>query len=212
MKPLETAISRAIEHLRKKGKLTGMRLSQSHQDNSGIDLSSSSEQEVARYVSGLVNVAYLHGVEPAKDSWHQINGLLRPIVNATVIELGKVLPYIPGIDKNHLYRAIGIRIGDNTTIAPRVQFDYFHPELIEIGNNCLVGDGAKFWTHNYGLKHFATGNIRVGRNVFIGSETVIGPATSIGDDAHVNFGAFLYGINVPAGAVVKGRPRSEYKR
>ena len=40
---------------------------------------------------------------------------------------------------NNLYRSIGIKIGKNTTIAPRVQFDYLHPELIEIGDNCLIG-------------------------------------------------------------------------
>ncbi len=201
---LEETIIVAVRNLKRIGRLEEIRLSDSHK-NAGVDISQIEEGELRKYVSNLTRLACFHGVGPAKDNWHQINGLTRPIVNAAIIELGKILPYLPGIDKNDLYRAIGIKIGQNTTIAPRVQFDYFHPELIEIGDNCLIGDNVKIWTHDYGIDFFAIGKVKIGNSVFIGSESVIGPATTLGDNVRVNLGAHVYGKNIPADAVVKSR-------
>ncbi|MBW2981432.1 hypothetical protein KY343_01000 [Candidatus Woesearchaeota archaeon] len=212
MKELERAVVKAIRRLRNSGKLRGVRLSNSHNHNSGVDLASVSDEDLKKYIGKVSKTVYFHGVEPAKRSWHQINGLIRPMISAGIIELGKVLPYLPGLDKNNLYRVIGVKIGKDTTIAPRVQFDYFHPELIEIGDKCLVGDAAKFWTHDYGIDNFLMGPIKIGNHVKIGSESVIGPATTIGDNVQVNFGAFIYGKNIPDNAVVKGRERSRYER
>lgn len=208
MGSLEKAVFKAVKRLKHKGRLKGVKLSNSYRQNSGIDLSQIDERELKEYISKITNMAYFHGVEPAKYSWHQINGLIRPIVNAEIIELCKFLPYMPGIDKNNFYRAVGIKIGKNTTIAPRVQFDYFHPELIEIGNNCLVGDAAKFWTHDYRLDSFMVGQIKIGDNVKIGSESVIGPS-KIDHNVIINFGALVYG-NIPANTIVKGREKSAY--
>jgi acetyltransferase-like isoleucine patch superfamily enzyme len=209
---LERAVAKAIRRLRNKGKLRGVRLSTSHKPESGVDLASVSNDDLRKYIGKIARAAYFHGVEPAKRSWHQINGLLRPIISAGIIELGKVLPYLPGIDKNSLYRAVGIKIGKNTTIAPRVQFDYFHPELIEIGDNCLIGDNAKLWTHDYGIDYFLVGPVKIGNNVRVGSESVIGPSTTIGDNVEVNFGAFVYRMNIPDNAKVRGRERSTYEK
>lgn len=210
MKRLEEVVAKVIKNLRTSGKLDGVRLSDSHRNTSGVDISQMEERELTEYISNLTHLAYFHGIEPAKESWHQINGLLRPMVNAGIIELGKFLPYVPGIDKNNLYQAIGIKIGKNTTIAPRVQFDYFHPELIEIGENCLIGDGVKIWTHDYGLNFFMIGRVKIGDSVYISSESVIGPSTTLGDNVRVGFGAFLFATNVPANASVEGRTRSRY--
>lgn len=212
MEQLEKIVLKSIETLRKRRLFEKVILSRSHRKKLGVDISEIGEAELAGYLSSLTNCAYLHGVGAAKENWFRINGLVRPIVNAGVIELAKVLSYIPGFDKNHLYRAIGVKIGKNTTIAPRVQFDYFHPELIKIGDNCLVGDGAKIWTHNYGLDYFMVGSVKIGDNVLISSESVIGPGTTIGSNVQVNFGTFLYRQNIPSNSVVQGRSRSKYTK
>ena len=205
--PLPKIALEVINRLRKGGWLKGIRLSNSHRPDSGIELMGASAQRLEDYLYS--DLLYLHGTAPAKDSWHQINGLLRPIVNATIIELGKYLPYLPIFDKNILYRLIGIKIGKNSTIAPRVQFDYFHPELIEIGDNCLIGDSVKIWTHDYGTDYFMMGRVKIGDSVRIGSESVLGPSI-IGNNVKINFGAFVYG-NVPDNATAYGRERSRYR-
>lgn len=210
MVSIDKVVLKAVKNLKQRGKLNNVKLSTSYRSDSGIDLSQVNESELKDYLSKITNLVYLHGVEPAKESWHQINGLFKPMVNAGIIELGKILPYMPGIDKNHLYRAIGIKIGKNTTIAPRVQFDYFHPELIEIGDNCLIGDGVKIWAHDYGIGYFMMGPVKIGNNVKIGSESIIGPSR-IGNNVKINFGAFVYG-NIPDNAKVKGRERSRYEK
>ena len=209
---IERAVSKAIRRLECQGKLKGVILSKSHRPESGIDLTNIDRNELRKYLSKITKAAYLHGVEPAKRSWYQINGLIKPIISAGIIEVGKVVPYLPGVDKNRLYRAIGIKIGENTTIAPRVQFDYFHPELIEIGDNCLIGDGVKIWTHDYGIDFFMIGPVKIGDNVKVGSESVVGPSTTVGDNVEINFGAFVYGMNIPDKVKVKGRERSGYEK
>lgn len=204
---LDDVALKAVKNLKCAGKLDGVRLSNSYRADSGIDISQVDEEELKEHLLKLTNTIYLHGTEPAKDSWHQINGFWRPIVNAGIIELGKILPYIPGFDKNSLYRAIGVKIGRHTTIAPRVQFDYFHPELIEIGDYCLLGDGVKIWTHDYGLDYFMMGSVKIGNRVRVGSETIIWHS-EIGNNVTINFGAFVYG-KVPDNTKVSGREKNE---
>ena len=212
MKQLEAIIFQAIKNLRNKGKLDGITLSRSHRRDLGINISQINEQELSTHVSKITDMVYFHGIEPAKESWHEINGLIRPIFNAAIIELCKFLPYLPGIDKNNLYRLIGIKIGENTTIAPRVQFDYFHPELIEIGDYCLIGDNAKIWTHEYGIDYFMLGPVKICNKVKISSQATIGPATIIEDNAKINFGAFLYGTRIPERSIVLGQERSDSQK
>ena len=208
MKDLEKVILKTVRNLKSKGKLEDVSLSKSKKEQ-GIDLTQVDEGELKQYLENITNIAYLKGIGPAKDSWHQINGVLRPIVNAGIIELAKHIPYLPGFDKNHLYRATGIKIGKNTTIAPRVQFDYLNPELIEIGDNCIIGDGAKIWTHDYNIDSFMIGSVKIGDNVRIGSESVLFPC-NIGNNVITNFGAFIYG-EIPDNTKVFGRKKSKYE-
>jgi acetyltransferase-like isoleucine patch superfamily enzyme len=117
---------------------------------------------------------FFHGLEVPKKSWYKVSSFYKTSYNAAIIELCKYLPYFPKIDiKNSLLMSLGIKLGKDVTIAPRVQFDYFYPELISIGDNTLIGDGAKLWTHEYGIGYFAIGEINIGRNVYIGSESII---------------------------------------
>ena len=205
MNKFQDAVLGIINNLRKKNRLEGVILSDSYK-SLGIRLKNANEKEVFEYISKLKK-AYFHNIEPAKDSWHQLNGFW-PVYNACLIEFGKIIPYSPIFDKNEIYENIGLSLGKNTTIAPRVQFDYFHPELIEIGENCLIGDSVKIWTHDYGINKFMISPVKIGNNVRIGSETVIGPGTIIGDNVKINFGAFLYGQTIPDNAKISGREKS----
>ena len=56
------------------------------------------------------------------------------------------------------------------------------------------------------------GPVNIGDNVKVGSESVIGPNTTVGDNVEINFGAFVYGIKIPNGTKVKGRERNRYEK
>lgn len=208
MAKLEYVVYKTVKNLQK-SKTFGVFVSDSTRKSNLLQIDHADEAELRDYISNLTNLALFYGIEPAKESWHQINGLWRPIVNAGIIEVCKVLPYLPGLDKNNLYRAIGIEIGHNTTIAPRVQFDYFHPELIEIGDNCLIGDSVKIWTHDYGIDYFGIGSVVIGDNVRVGSEASIF-SSRIGDNVEINFRAFLYNQDIPNNEIVRGQEKSTY--
>lgn len=209
MGTLEDVIRRTVRRISRNPKLQNVTFS-NNRESAGIELGSIDENELEEYLGELTDKAYFRGLPPPKESWHQLNGIMRPIVNAAVIELCKYLPYLPGLDKNNLYRAIGIKIGRDSTVAPRVQFDYFHPELIGIGDHCIIGDNVQIWTHMYDRKgDFMLGPVKIGDRVLVGANSVLGPC-GIGDDVTINMGAFVYG-NVPSGAKVRGRERSRFE-
>lgn len=114
---------------------------------------------------------YFTNLPPPIKSWTWVRNPIRIAYNAGLLEISKYIPS-PRL-KNLLFRHLGIKIGKNSTVAPRVQFDYFYPELIEIGDYCVIGDGARIWTHDYGIAYFAVGETKIGNYVLIGSEAII---------------------------------------
>ena len=199
MRNLEVAVYDAIKNLRRKNKVDGVRLSLSHRP-SGLLITENDIFDLLASLRGSRYGAYFHGLNPAKDSWRDVFGVTRPLWNATIIELCKYLPYLGFLDKNDLYRMLGIRIGKNTTIGPRVQFDCFNPELIEIGDSCLVGDSASFWTHDYYTNSLFIGSVNIGDRVKIGACSIIGPS-DIGNDVEIGVNSFVYG-KVPSNSRV----------
>lgn len=151
--------------------------------------------EVIRELTACKKGVIFRGIEIPKKSWYKVNNPYRTYYNAGMIEFCKFLPYFPQIDiKNPLLKSIGIKLGKDVTIAPRVQFDYFYPELISIDDNTLIGDGAKLWTHEFGPDYFAIGEIKINKNCYIGSEALIGPLSEIKVNSKINARAIvIYG-------------------
>ena len=127
-----------------------------------------------------------------------------------ILQSAKNIPYLPIFDKNIIYRLASIKIGKNVSIAPRVQFDYFHPELIEIGNNVLIGDNVEIWSHNYGLNYFGIGHIKIGDNVTIGGSAIIMPC-EVGDNVTIGVKSIVYG-KIPSNSRVIGQKINEYEK
>lgn len=202
MTDLEECVYKIVKNLKRKKSPDGINLSEYHQGGPSIELANVKPEELKKFISELSTSACFNGTKPARESWRQLNRTFRPIINALAIELGKVLPYLPGVDKNNIYRAIGIKLGNKTTVAPRVQFDYFHPELITIGNNCLIGDNARIWTHIYDLDYFMVGPVTIGDNVRVGSQVTIFPGTTIGNNVAIDYGAQVHG-NIPDDRIVR---------
>ncbi len=103
--------------------------------------------------------------------WPRIRNPLRVALNYLVIRISGVLPFQR--IKNSLYRSIGIKVGENVSIGLEVTFDIFFPELIEIGDNSIIGYRATLLCHEFLIDKWKKGPVRIGRNVLVGANTTV---------------------------------------
>jgi acetyltransferase-like isoleucine patch superfamily enzyme len=130
-------------------------------------------------------------------------GPLRIVTNYLVIYAAKHLPSLAL--KRALFRALGMKLGRNVTIASGVTLDYFYPELIEIGDDTIVGMDAMILTHEFLHDRLRVGAVRVGRGVLVGANSTVLVGVSIGDGARISAMSLVH-KSVPAGAFVGGNP------
>lgn len=115
--------------------------------------------------------------------------------------------------KNRL-RCKGVKLGENCEIYKSVDFGS-EPYLIELGNHVRINEGVRLFTHDGGmwvLREFASekfckadkfGKIRIGNNVHIGTNSIIMPGVTIGNNCIIGCGAVVT-HDVPDGSVVGG--------
>lgn len=131
-----------------------------------------------------------------------IRGYMSRITGRDIDESFRMfLPFYTDFGKN-------IRIGRNVFINACCCFQ--DQGGISIGDGTLIGHRVVIATINHGLRpegrmdhHIAP--VRVGRNVWIGSGSIILPGVTIGDGATVAAGAVVT-KDVPEGTVVGGVP------
>lgn len=102
-----------------------------------------------------------------------------------------------------------MRIGDNFFMNNYSSLNCMGD--IEIGNNCLFGEGVKLYDHNYdyrkvdGLpvnqKGHRRGKIRVGNNCWIGSNSIVLMNVTIGDNVIIGANTVVH-KDVPAGTIL----------
>jgi len=85
-----------------------------------------------------------------------------------------------------LYRMMGIRVGSNVSIALEVTMDVFFPQLIEIGDNTIIGFNTTILCHEFLIKEYVTGPVVIGRDVMVGANTTILPGVIIADGSVVS--------------------------
>ncbi len=110
--------------------------------------------------------------------------------------------------KNKFYRRMGAHIGKGAEIMQMVWLDHFRPELIFIGENCLLGAYTQLTVHSYeGSGKFRFGIIEIGKNCIIGAGTGMGPI-QIEDGVRTLPGTTLspYFSRIKAGSVVGWNP------
>jgi acetyltransferase-like isoleucine patch superfamily enzyme len=123
-----------------------------------------------------------------------------------------VVRYSPLLQlKIECMRMMGIKTGDHVSMALEATVDVFFPELIEIGENSVIGYRATILAHEYLIDKYRTGNVVIGKNVLIGANVTILPGVSIGDSAIVS-ACSMVNKDVPAGAFVGGVPAKPIER
>lgn len=140
--------------------------------------------------------------------WKKIRHPLRVLFNYVVIGFCKFLPDIEL--KNRFYRLTGIKIGKNVMING-TSFDIFFPELIEIGDNTVIGAYTTILTHEFHNSHWKRGKVKIGKNVLIGAITLVMPGIEIGDNSKVAAYS-LVNKNVKPNTLVGGVPAKEIKK
>jgi acetyltransferase-like isoleucine patch superfamily enzyme len=148
-------------------------------------------------------------VEGPNALWQMYRTISRfkAVRNFVFIQLARYCPSLPV--KNWIYRRIlGMKVGRHTAFALMVMVDVFFPERISIGDNSIIGYNSTLLTHEYLIKEYRLGDIRIGSGVMIGANVTILPGVTIGDGAVVAAGSVVH-KDVAPGARVGGNPLRE---
>ena len=139
--------------------------------------------------------------------WYRVRNPIRVLLNGLLMLLAKYFPSM--IVKRNMLRLVGVKIGKNVVIAPST-LDPIFPELIEIGENSIIGWDSMILTHEFVSNKLRKGKVRIGNNTTIGAKALILPGVKIGNNVIV--GAFsLVNKDVPDGMEVVGVPAEPLK-
>lgn len=120
-------------------------------------------------------------------------------------------------NKADLLRYMGVIVGSNVKIwsMPVLSTEYF---FIEIGDNTTISSNVTFLTHDGSMNAWREfyngwhedissplGEIKIGKNCFIGANATILPDVTIGDNCVIGAGSVVT-KNVPNGEVWAGNP------
>ncbi|GGA49669.1 acyltransferase [Paenibacillus physcomitrellae] len=147
-----------------------------------------------------------HPVEGPNALW-QLYRTVSPwkgIRNFIFIQFARYCPILPL--KNWIYRhVLGMRVGKQTAFGLMVMVDVFFPEKITIGDNSVIGYNTTILAHEYLIKEYRLGEVRIGSEVMIGANSTILAGVTIGDGAVVAAGSVVH-TDVAPGAFVGGNP------
>lgn len=135
--------------------------------------------------------------------WHKTVAPWRVLRNGLLIQLSYYMPSLAV--KRQMYRWLGMQVGVHVSFAWRTTPDLFFPELIRVGDNCIIGYNTTILAHEYLLHEWRTGPVVIGANVTIGANCTILPGVVIGDGALIS-AMSLVNCDVPPGARVGGVP------
>ncbi len=88
-------------------------------------------------------------------------------------------------------RLAGMKIGKGVFISPKVLLDPLYPNLIEIGDEALLGIGCRMISHEYTSTRFRLGRIRIGRKAVIGAYSTIRSGVTVGEGATIGMHSFV---------------------
>ncbi|WP_101542778.1 acyltransferase [Bacteroides cutis] len=124
-----------------------------------------------------------------------------------------VSPIFTGNFRCKILKWAGVNIGGQSFIGANVIIDTLHPELISIGQGCVITSGTCILSHFYSTQKaiFYLGKVHIGKNVFIGMNTIIVKAVTIGDNAVIGAGSIIT-CDIPSGEIWAGNPAKFIKK
>ena len=153
-----------------------------------------------------VNVFKISSEDRPKNSLNYMFYFADPLKVIRNFLLIWVAKYIPSLQlKRILLRGTGMKIGKNVSIGLWATFDIFFPELIEIGDNTVIGYDAVVLAHEFLVGEIRVGKVVIGKDVVIGANSTILPGIEIGDRSIVS-AMSLVNRDVPSDVMVGGIP------
>lgn len=131
------------------------------------------------------------GVHNSLWYWEDIVSPLKVAFNYICMSIARISPSLRL--KNLLYSAMGVNIGEHVSVGLEVNIDVFFPELIEIGENSIIGFNSTILCHEFLLGEYRIGNVVIGKNVTIGANTTILPGVTIADGSVVSAHSLVNG-------------------
>lgn len=98
-----------------------------------------------------------------------------------------------------------MKIGENAAFAYGATCDFFFPELIEVGKNCVIGFNSTILTHEFLVKGASKGKVQIGDNVLIGANSTILAGVKIGHNSQIS-AMSLVNCDVPPNCLAGGIP------
>ncbi len=141
--------------------------------------------------------------------WTSIKHPLRIALNYAVVATCRILPSLSA--KNWLYRRIGVKVGRNVSFALESTVDVFFPELIEVGDNSIIGFNTVLLAHEFLVDECRVGEVKIGKNVVIGANCTVLPGVEIGDNSVISAHS-LVNRDVPPNVLAGGVPVKVIKR
>nr|WP_317852872.1 acyltransferase [Mammaliicoccus sp. Marseille-Q6498] len=151
-------------------------------------------------------------VSGANPLWkmYQTIRFIKVFKNVIIIEISR---YLPSVKLKHwLYRKfLNMKVGQKTAFAFKATPDILYPELISIGENCVIGYNATILCHEYLVEEYRIGRVEIGNHVLIGANATILAGVKIGNHAIVASGTIVT-KDVPEGMMAYGNPMQLKKR
>ncbi len=135
--------------------------------------------------------------------WWKVKNPLRTAFNFKLIHIAKFFPSTRA--KNFLYRTCGAKIGKGVTFGLGAIIDIFYPELIEVGEDSLIGYNTVILGHEFLQGEYRTGKVQIGKRVMVGANCTILPGIKICDGASVA-AMSLVNCDIPANQKWGGVP------
>lgn len=135
--------------------------------------------------------------------WHYAKNPLRLFFNVTILLLCYWMPSLKL--KNALYRLMGAKIAPDASIAACVTLDFFFPELIEIGDDSVIGFGSTILAHEFLVGEWRTGRTSIGKRTLVGANSTVLAGVEIGNGCVIN-AMTLVNKNVPDKSYAEGVP------
>lgn len=126
-----------------------------------------------------------------------------------ILKTANFLP-ISKFKRASLYRMAGVRIEKGAVRIGKIHVDTIHPEDVIIGKGSVITDGVHLITHFMDVKNmhefaYFRGKITIGRNCYIGTNTIFTKGITVGDGAIIGAGSVV-NKDIPSYEVWAGVP------